>query len=97
MLGYLSADIICSERRKENCGLRLELIMSRDKYLSIVLKPNGGYCVYYPSNIFRNAHLGNITGYSAVLAGNIQSRDAFRPIACERKYLMDFKDRYVHF
>ena len=34
-----------------------------------ILKPNGGYCVYYPSNVFHNAHLGNITGYSPVLAG----------------------------
>ena len=29
-----------------------EQIMSKDKYLSIFLKSNGGYCVYYPSNIF---------------------------------------------
>ena len=28
--------------------------MSKDKYLSIFLKSDGGYCVYYPSNIFRN-------------------------------------------
>ena len=28
--------------------------MSKDKYLSIFLKSNGGYCIYYPSNIFRN-------------------------------------------
>ena len=26
--------------------------MSKDKYLSIFLKPNGGCCGYYPSNIF---------------------------------------------
>ena len=26
--------------------------MSKDKYLCIFLKPNGCYCVYYPSNIF---------------------------------------------
>ena len=31
-----------------------EKIMSKDKYVSIFLKSNGGYCVYYPSNIFRN-------------------------------------------
>ena len=29
-----------------------EQIRSKDKYLSIFLKPNGGYCSYYPSNIF---------------------------------------------
>ena len=28
--------------------------MSKDKYPSIFLKPNSGYCVYYPSNIFRS-------------------------------------------
>ena len=28
--------------------------MSKDKYLSIFSTLNGGYCVYYPSNIFRN-------------------------------------------
>ena len=26
--------------------------MSKDKYLYIFLKPNGCYCLYYPSNIF---------------------------------------------
>ena len=31
-----------------------EQITSKDKYLSILLKSNGGYCVYYSSNIFRN-------------------------------------------
>ena len=28
--------------------------MSKEKYPSIFFKSNGGYCVYYPSNIFRN-------------------------------------------
>ena len=28
--------------------------MSQDKYLSIFSRPNGGYCGYYPSNIFCN-------------------------------------------
>ena len=35
-------------------------------------------------------HLGNIVGYSPVLAV-IRSCEAFRPIARERKYLMDYK------
>ena len=35
-------------------------------------------------------HLGNIVGYSPALAV-IRSREAFRPIARERKYLMDYK------
>ena len=61
MLGYLSADIICSEKRtvfRERSSRKTvsfeEQIMSKDKYPSIFLKPNEGYCVYYPSNIFRN-------------------------------------------
>ena len=28
--------------------------MSKDKYPGVFLKSNGGNCVYYPSNIFRN-------------------------------------------
>ena len=55
MLRYLSADIICSEKRTARKTASFEeQIMSKDKYLSIFLKPNGGYCGYYPSNIFRN-------------------------------------------
>ena len=61
MLRYLSADVICSEKRtvfRERSSRKTvsfeEQIMSKDKYLSIFLKSNGGYCFYYPSNIFRN-------------------------------------------
>jgi len=60
VLGYLSADIICSEKQtvlRERCSRKTasfeEQIMSKDKYPSIFSKSNGGYCVYYPSNIFR--------------------------------------------
>ena len=28
--------------------------MAKDKYLHTFLKSNGGYCLYYPSNTFRN-------------------------------------------
>ena len=52
-----------------------ELITSMDKYLSIFLKPNGDYCVYWSLNIFRNAHLGNI-----------QSCGVLSPITCERNF-----------
>ena len=61
MLRYLSADIFCSEKRtvfRERSSRKTvsfeEQIMSKDKYLSISLKSNGGYCVYYPSNFFHN-------------------------------------------
>ena len=56
MLGYLSADIICSEKRtvfRERSSRKTvsfeEQIMSKDKYPSIFSQPNWGYCVYYPS------------------------------------------------
>ena len=56
MLRYLSADIICSEKRtvfRERSSRKTvsfeEQIMSKDKYPSIFSQPNWGYCVYYPS------------------------------------------------
>ena len=56
MLGYLSADIICSEKRtvsRERSSRKTvrfeEQIMSKDKYPGIFSQPNWGYCVYYPS------------------------------------------------
>ena len=56
MLGYLSADIICSEKRtvfRERSSRKTvsfeEQIMSKDKYPSMFSQPNWGYCVYYPS------------------------------------------------
>jgi len=52
-------DIICAEKGTVFLKLRSqktvsfeEQIMSKDKYPRIFSKSNGGYCVYYPSNIF---------------------------------------------
>ena len=86
MLGCLSADIICLEKRtvfRELSSRKTasfeEQIMSKNKYPSILSKPNGDHCVYYILHInFRNIR-------------NIQSREAFRSILRERKYLMDYK------
>ena len=59
-----------------------------------IFAPNGGYCLYYPSNIFRNTRDFKNWRISSDIPhfwlGNIRSRDAFRPIARERKYLMDY-------
>ena len=61
-----------------------------------IFAPNGGYCLYYPSNLLRNARSFENWGISSDIPqfqlGNIRPRDAFRPIARERKYLMDYKD-----
>ena len=46
MLGYLSADIICSEKRRDNVQGQIS---------EHIFAPNGGFCIYYPSDIFRIA------------------------------------------
>ena len=62
VLGYLSADIICSEKRtvfREQSSRKTvsykEQIMSKDKYLSIFSLQMEAIVVYYASNLFRNA------------------------------------------
>ena len=45
MLGYLSAD-------SENCS-RLETDNVRGQISEHIFSPNGGYCLFYPSNIFK--------------------------------------------
>ena len=115
---------------EENCELR-RTDNVQGQISKHILAPNGGYCAYYLSNLFRNMHsfenwglyiktynvqgqfhpkwwllcllsfksfsqLGNILGCSSVFAqlGNIRPHDAFRPIACEQKYLMDYNLGY---
>jgi len=105
MLGYLSADIICSERRtvfRERSSRETvsfgEQTMSKDKYPSIFSPPNGGYCVYFSSNLFRIArsfeNWGMFSNIPQFQLGHIRSRDVFRPIARQWKYLMDYNPRY---
>ena len=55
------ADIIFSEKQTvfRECSSRKtvsfeEQVMSKDKYPSFFSRQIGGYCVYYPGNIFRN-------------------------------------------
>ena len=62
MLGYLSADIICSEKRtvfRERSSRKTvsyeEQIMSKDKCPSIFSPQMGAIVFYYPSSLFRNA------------------------------------------
>jgi len=58
--------------------------MSKDKYPSIFSKSNGGYCVYNPSNSFRNTRSFENWGIFSYIPqfqlGNVRSCDAFRPI-----------------
>ena len=102
MVGYLSADIICSKKRtvlEEHSSKKTvsfeEQIMSKDKYSSI-FSPQMEAIVFIILQIFYATHtVLKIGEYSWIFPGNIQSRDAFRPIACERKYLMDYKHGYM--
>ena len=69
------------------CSLSLK--SPRSSLCTVLFAPNGGNCDYYPSNIFLGFENWEISfGCSPVLS--IQSRDAFRPIAREKKYLMDY-------
>ena len=63
MLGYLSADVIYSEKRTgfqersytlENCELR-ETDNVQGQISEHIFAPDGSYCVNCPSNLFRNA------------------------------------------
>lgn len=59
--------------------------MSKDKYPSIFSESNGGYCVHYPSNIFRNMrnfeNWGTFPNIARFYPGNIRSRDGLSPIS----------------
>ena len=52
-----------------------------------IFTPNGGHCLYYPSNLFHNLrsfeNWGIFSDIPQFQLGNIQSHDAFRPIAHE--------------
>ena len=72
MLGYLSADIICSEKRtvfperssRKTVSFEEQIIISKDKYPSIFSpQMDRGY---YPSNLFRNAHSFENWGYLTI-------------------------------
>ena len=91
MLRYLTADIICSEKRSNifrEYSSRKTVSFEEQRTVQRQIPEHifalNGDCVNYPSNIFRNAHRckkwGISLGYSSSLAGNIQSRDASRPI-----------------
>ena len=94
MLGYLSADIKCSDKRTVYCEVR-----GTDKYVQEqisehIFAPNGDYCLDYPSNLFRRTcsfkNWGIFSDIPQFWLGNIWSRDALRPITHQRKDFMDY-------
>ena len=78
---------------EENCELRgTDTVQGQISEHNFA--PNGDYCLYYPSNLFRNArsfeNWGIFSDIPQFQLGNIRSRDAFRPIARKQKDLMDY-------
>ena len=53
MFGYLSVDIICSEKQTVFCELR-GTDNVQGQISEHIFAPNGGYCVYYSLNPFCN-------------------------------------------
>ena len=80
MLGYLSANIMCSKKRtvfQERSSRKTVSYKEQGQIFEHLFTPNGGYCVYYPSNLFAMhkvfRKLGDIIGYAQVLAVGIFS------------------------
>jgi len=103
MHGYLSRDIICYEKRTVFRERISRTTMSswgtnnvQGQISEHISAPNGGYRVYYPSNIFHNTsgfdNWGISLRYSLVLAGGIFSHVARldQSPEGEQKYLMDY-------
>ena len=76
-LSMQTLDIICSKKQtvfweqssKKIASSKGLMIMSKDKYRSLFLKPNEATVFIIFQIFFATLHLGNITGYSLVLAG----------------------------
>ena len=93
---FRDANSFLRAKLEENCELQ---IMSKDKYPSMFSpQMETKYCLYNPSNLFRNAHnfqsWGIFSDIPQFQLGNIRSCDALGPIAHERKDLMDYKKHY---
>ena len=70
--------------------------MPKDKYASIFSRQMEAIVIIILQIFFRNRRCFDNWGlFLSFSRGNIRSSDAFRPIACERKYLMDYN--YQHF
>ena len=84
---------------EENCELR-GTDNVQGQISEHIFARNGDYCLYYPSNLFRNArsfeNWGIFSDIPQFYLGNIRPRDAFRPIARKQKDLMDYNLQSPH-
>ena len=99
MLGYLSADIICSEKQavfQEHNPRRTasfeEQIRSKDKYQSIFLLQIEAIEFSTLQIVFCSARSFENWGIFSDIP-QFFGHVTFRPIACERKYLMDYNEK----
>ena len=94
---FQEANSFLRAKLEENCKLR-GTDNVQGQISEHIFAPNGGYCLYYPSNLFRNARSFENWGiFSDILQfqlGNVGSRDALRPVVHEEKNLMDYKRCY---
>ena len=100
MLGYLAANIICSEKgtvfreRNSRKTLSFEAQNVQGQISKLMFAPNGGYCVYCPSNIFHNTHgfehWGISLRYSPVLFRRI-----FSHMTCLDQFHMSSVNPYL--
>ena len=74
--------------------MRQSHIIRTDNVHGHIFAPNDDYCLYYPSNLFRNArsfeNWGIFSDNPQFCLGNIRSRDVFRPIVSKQKDLTDY-------
>ena len=106
MLGYLSADIICSEKRtvfRERSSRKTvsyeEQMISKDKYPSIFSPQMEAIVFIIPQIFFATSAIFEIGEYSKIfpsfsweIFGHVT---CFRPIARARKYLIYYKLGYL--
>ena len=102
MLGYLSADIISYKKRtvfesaaltqlKENCELQ-GTDNVQGQISEHIFAPNGDYCLYYPSNLFRNARSFENWG---IFSDILQLFPSFSWGIFDGLYLMDYYSGYI--
>jgi len=82
MLGYLSVDIICSSKLLGTDNVQGQIFQH-------IFAPNGGYCVYCPSNIFATCTVLKIGEYPRIFSHMKHLNQSH-----ERKYLMDYNVWY---
>ena len=95
---FREANTFPRAKLEENCELR-GTDNVQGQISEHIFATDGGYCLYYPSNLFRNActfeNWGIFSDIPQFWLGNISSRDALKPIAPGRKDLMDYKYKYI--